>query len=125
MTSRSRIAFTAAAVLMLALAGLADEPTSSLKFLVLKDYNGKPVRSASVVLHPVDGSGKQKKNGFELKTDENGETGFDGVPYGKVRIQVLMPGFQTFGEDYEIKQPEQQITIRLKRPQKQYSIYDK
>ena len=125
MMSRLRIAFTLAAVLMLALAGSADEPLSNLKFLVLKDYNGKPIRSASVVLHPVDGSGKQKKNGFELKTNENGETNFDGVPYGKLRIQVLVPGFQTFGEDYEINQPEQQITIRLKRPQKQYSIYDK
>jgi hypothetical protein len=125
MMSRLRIAFTLAAVLMLALAGSADEPLSNLKFLVLKDYNGKPIRSASVVLHPVDGSGKQKKNGFELKTNENGETSFDGVPYGKLRIQVLVPGFQTFGEDYEINQPEQQITIRLKRPQKQYSIYDK
>src|SRR5581483_9331224 len=125
MTSRSRIAFTAAAVLMLALAGLADEPTSSLKFLVLKDYNGKPIRSASVVLHPVDGSGKQKKTGFELKTNEDGETGFDGVPYGKIRLQVLIAGFQPFGQDNDINQPEQQITIRLKRPQKQYSIYDK
>ena len=125
MMSRLRIALTLAAVLMFALAGFADEPLSNLKFLVLKDYNGKPIRSASVVLHPVDGSGKQKKNGFELKTNENGETSFDGVPYGKLRIQVLVPGFQTFGEDYEINQPEQQITIRLKRPQKQYSIYDK
>ena|SRR5689334_11332942 len=121
----SRLLFALAALLLFVSTGFADEPTSNLKFLVLKDYNGKPIRSASVVLHPVEGSGKQKKNGFELKTDENGETGFDGVPYGKVRIQVLMPGFQTFGEDYEIKQPEQQITIRLKRPQKQYSIYDK
>ena len=125
MMSRLRIAFTLAAVLLLALASFADEPLSNLKFLVLKDYNGKPIRSASVVLHPVDGRGKQKQNGFELKTNENGETSFDGVPYGKLRIQVLMPGFQTFGQDYEINQPEQQITIRLKRPQKQYSIYDK
>lgn len=125
MMGRLRIVFTVTVVLMLALAGLADEPLSNLKFLVLKDYNGKPIRSASVVLHPVDGRGKQKQNGFELKTNEDGETSFDGVPYGKLRVQVLMPGFQTFGGDYDINQPEQQITIRLKRPQKQYSIYDK
>lgn len=122
---RVRLIFVTGAVLLFAFAALADQPTSSLKFLVLKDYNGKPIRSASVVLHPVDGRGKQKNNGFEVKTNENGETSFNGVPYGKVRVQVLMPGFQTFGEDYEISRPEQQITIRLKRPQKQYSIYDK
>jgi hypothetical protein len=123
--NRARLLLVTAAVLLFAFAALADQPTSSLKFLVLKDYNGKPLRSASVVLHPVDGRGKQKNNGFEVKTNEDGETSFDGVPYGKVRVQVLMPGFQTFGQDYEINQPEQQITIRLKRPQKQYSIYDK
>ena len=39
-------------------------------------------------------------------------------------MQVLAPGFQTFGEDYEIAEAEQVITVRLKRPQKQYSIYD-
>ena len=123
--NRARILLVTTAVLLFAFAAVADQPTSSLKFLVLKDYNGKPIRSASVVLHPVDGRGKQKNNGFEVKTNEEGETSFDGVPYGKVRVQVLMPGFQTFGQDYEVNQPEQQITIRLKRPQKQYSIYDK
>jgi hypothetical protein len=113
-----------ATVLILAGSALADK-VSSLKFFVVKDYNGKPVRYASVILHPVSGHGKQGNSGFELKTDENGQTSFDGVPYGKVRIQVLMPGYQTYGEDYEINQPQQEFTIRLKRPQKQYSIYDK
>jgi Carboxypeptidase regulatory-like domain len=123
--SRSRLLLTVAAVLALALASVADDHIANLKFLVLKDSNGKPVRSASVVLHPVNGHGKQKNSGFELKTDENGQTSFDGVPYGKVRVQVLTPGFQTFGQDYDVNQPEQEITIKLKRPQKQYSIYDK
>jgi hypothetical protein len=112
------------ALLLLAGSAFADK-VSNLKFLVIKDYNGKPVRYASVILHPVSDHGKQGNSGFELKTDENGQTSFDGVPYGKIRIQVLMPGFQTFGEDYQVSQPQQEFTIRLKRPQKQYSIYDK
>jgi len=29
-----------------------EGPMSNLKFVVLKDYNGKPVRNAAVVLHP-------------------------------------------------------------------------
>ena len=124
MMRRSRIALLTAALLMLAGSAFADK-ASSLKFLVIKDYNGKPVRYASVILHPVSSNGKQGNSGFELKTDENGQTSFDGVPYGKIRIQVLMPGFQTFGGDYDINQPQQEFTIRLKRPQKQYSIYDK
>ncbi len=98
---------------------------SSLSFVVLKDDTGKPIRNASVILHPVGKHGKQARTGFELKTDPDGKTHFDGVPYGVLRIQVIAPGFQTFGDDYTIGQPSQEITIRLKRPQGQYSIYEK
>lgn len=105
-------------------AAWASESTAALSFLVLKDDNGKPVRNAAVVLHPVNAKGKQGRGGFELKTDSDGKTHFEGVPYGKMRVQVLAPGFQTFGEDYEIGEPARDITIRLKRPQQQYSIYD-
>jgi hypothetical protein len=82
------------------------------------------VRNAGVVMHPVKKDGTQSRGGLELKTDSEGRTSFDGVPYGKLRVQVLAPGFQTFGEDYEINQREMEITVRLKRPQKQYSIYE-
>ncbi len=98
---------------------------SSTSFVVLKDENGKPVRNAAVVLHPVGKHEKQEKSGFELKTDADGKTNFDGIPYGLLRVQVIAHGFQTFGNDYQINQPNQQITIRLRRPQNQYSIYDK
>src|SRR5208337_673744 len=60
---------------------------------------------------------------LELKTDADGKTSFDNVPYGRLRIQILASGFQTFGDDYEISQPKMSFTIRLKRPQGQYSIY--
>jgi hypothetical protein len=97
---------------------------SSLKFAVLKDDNGKPVRNAAVILHPVGGGGKQSKGGLELKTNAEGKTESDGVPYGMLRVQVIAPGFQTFGQDYTINQPQQEVVIRLKRPQGQYSIYE-
>ncbi len=98
--------------------------TSEMKFVVLKDDNGKPVRNASVILHPVGQNGKQGKGGFQLKTDAEGKAGTEGVPYGLIRIQVIAPGFQTFGDDYSVNQPEQNVVIRLKRPQDQYTIYD-
>jgi hypothetical protein len=114
-------------VIMMLTAGLvaaADQKTADLKFTVLKDENGKPVRNASVVLHPVDKDGKQGKGGFELKTDPEGQASFPAAPYGKLRVQVLARGYQTFGEDYEINQPSQEIVIKLKKPQGQYSIYE-
>jgi uncharacterized GH25 family protein len=101
-----------------------EEPLSSLSFLVIRDENGKPVRNAAVVMHPVGDNGKQERGGLELKTDPEGKASYDGVPYGKLRIQVLAPGFQTFGDDYDVGQPSMEITIKLKRPAGQYSIYE-
>jgi hypothetical protein len=98
-------------------------PMSDLRFVVVRDYNGKPVRNAAVVLHPVSRKGKQARGGMELKTDSEGRTNIDGIPYGPLRVQVLAPGFQTFGEDYEINKPELEITVKLKRPAGQYSSY--
>jgi hypothetical protein len=107
------------------LAAQDDEgPMASLRFVVIRESNGKPIRNAPVVLHPVNRKGKQERGGIELKTDLEGKTGFDGIPYGMLRVQVLARGFQTFGEDYDINKPEMEITIKLKRPQEQYSVYE-
>jgi len=100
-----------------------EDPTCKVEFLVIRDTNGKAVRAASVVLHPVNRKGKQARGGFELKTDNDGKTEFEGVPYGKMRVQVLAQGFQTYGEDYVIDQPGMTITVKLKRPVQQYSVY--
>ncbi|MFZ0704174.1 MAG: carboxypeptidase-like regulatory domain-containing protein [Candidatus Korobacteraceae bacterium] len=103
----------------------APETLANVHFTVVKDDNGKPVRNASVILHPVDKSGHQGGGGYQLKTSGEGEAGDDGVPYGKLRVQVIAPGFQTFGQDYDIDQPSMNIDIRLKRPTGQLTIYDK
>lgn len=102
----------------------AEDPTAILNFLVIKDDNGKPVRNAAVIMHPVSNSGKQSRGGVELKTDIDGKTSFDGIPYGKLRVQVLASGFQTFGEDYDVDKAKLDFVIKLKRPQGQYSIYE-
>lgn len=99
-------------------------PIANVNFVVVRDENGKPVRNAAVVMHPVDEDGDQQRSGVELKTDADGKANYEFTPYGKLRIQVLARGFQTYGEDYEIGQPEMEITIKLKRPAKQYSIYE-
>jgi|ERR1700736_4900683 hypothetical protein len=101
-----------------------DEPTAVVSFLVLKQDNGRPVRSAAVIMHPVNPRGKQGRGGLELKTDQEGKSSSEGIPYGKLRVQVLAQGFQTYGEDFEVNQPKVEITVKLKRPQGQYSIYE-
>jgi hypothetical protein len=99
-------------------------PTSWLNFVVLKDDNGKPVRNAAVIMHPVSPKGKQEQGGMELKTDVDGKADYNGIPYGTLRVQVLAQGFQTYGEDFSIDKPKVELTIKLKRPQHQFSIYD-
>lgn len=102
-----------------------EGPMSALRFVVVRDSDGKPVRNAEVVLHPVKRKGKQQAKGeIELKTDAEGRTNIDGIPYGPLRVQVLAPHFQTFGEDYEINKGEMEITVKLKRPGGQYSVYE-
>jgi len=98
-------------------------PTSWLNFVVVRDENGKPVRNAAVIMHPVSPKGKQEQGGMELKTDVDGKADYNGVPYGMLRVQVLAQGFQTYGQDYNIDQPKVALTIKMKRPQHQYSIY--
>ena len=118
------------AILMLALAaalpavaGDKDKPNAKLKVTVVKAENGKPVANAAVVLHPVDKKGRQERGGVELKTNQDGECSYIGLPYGKLRVQVIAHGLQTYGDDYEIDQPEKEITIKLNPPQGQVTIY--
>jgi hypothetical protein len=112
------------ALLLAAGAAFAQDDSALLNFVVLGDYNGKPLRNASVVMHPVRKDGKQGKGGLQIKTDAEGKASFDGAPYGKLRVQVLAPGFQTFGADYDIDKPTMEITVKMKRPAGQYSIYE-
>jgi hypothetical protein len=118
------VTIVAAASLGFAQKDKGDEPSSWLYFTIIKDDNGKPVRNASVVLHPVNAKGKQERGGMELKTSPEGKCDFDGVPYGVLRVQILAHGFQTYGEDFDIEKPKTEITIKLKRPQGQFSVYD-
>lgn len=97
-------------------------PTASVQFVVVNDAGGKPVRNAQVVLHPMNRKGKPTGE-LELKTDVEGKASIDGVPYGTVEVQVLAPGFQTYGADYEVKAAAVNITVKLKKPAGQYSTY--
>jgi Carboxypeptidase regulatory-like domain len=101
-----------------------EAKASDVTISVIRDTNGKPVRNAAVVLHPVNDDGKQDSGGINLKTDMEGKTAFQGLPYGKLRIQVIAHGFQTFGDDFDINQPQQVVVVKLKPPSGQFSIYD-
>jgi hypothetical protein len=99
-------------------------PTCKITVTVTKATNGKPVENAGVIFHPIK-NGKDEGN-MELKTNEEGKAVLDVVPVGDtVRLQIIASGFQTFGADYQIDQATKDIEVKLLRPGKQYSIYEK
>ena len=99
------------------------DSTAVLNMVVVKETNGKPVKNAEVVVHLLDKEGRLKQEGLELKTHEDGKADATGIPFGKVRVQVIARGYRTFGEDYVVSQPQMDITIKLQKPQDQFSIY--
>src|SRR5438552_3068547 len=70
---RLRFLLVFALVLASALAFAGDQKLSRIEFVVLRSANGKPVRNASIVIHPVNKKGKQGKGGMQLKTDPDGK----------------------------------------------------
>jgi hypothetical protein len=96
---------------------------ATLSFTVVRESSGKPVRNAEIVLHLLDKNGNQKQEGLELKSHEDGKAETGGVPYGKMRVQVIASGFRTYGEDFNIDKPTLEITVKLQKPKEQFSIY--
>jgi hypothetical protein len=123
----SRFVYAGLLMALLALAAGAEQKPQSrkavLNITVVKEANGKPVKNAEVILHPVDKGGSQKQEGLELKTHDDGKAGIAGIAYGKVRIQVIAQGYRTYGQDFVVNQPNMEITIKLEKPADQFSIY--
>jgi hypothetical protein len=100
-------------------------PTCKISVTVVKATDGKPVEDAAVVFHPVNKAGKDEGN-MELKTNEDGKAVLNVIPVGQtVRVQVVAEGYQTYGESYDLPDDSKDITIKLNRPGRQYSIYEK
>jgi hypothetical protein len=100
----------------------APPPSSRIEVTVLKADNGKPIESAAVIFHPIEGD--KDKGSMELKTNEDGKAIIDVIPVGDtVRLQVIANGYQTYGQDYKIDKEEMSMEVRMNRPGHQYSIY--
>ena len=121
------------AIACLALAGLtgsplaADPPMTRLQIEV-KNLNDKPVERASVMVKFIEGRsivkfGRKIKTNWELRTNQMGVAKIPPIPQGKILVQVIAKGYQTFGEYYDVDQEEQTIEVKLKPPQPQYSAH--
>ena len=115
-------------VMMTALAGAIFAAPMTKINIVVKNQSGKAVDRASVVVRFVEGHsviklGKAVRTTYELKTNEEGEAQIPSIPQGKIRIQVIAKGYQTFGEVFDITDEEKTVNIALNPPQQQYSAH--
>ena len=113
-------------VAALALFG-ADTPMTKLNIQV-KTQAGRPIDRASVIVRflgsrSVAKLGRHIRTEWELRTNQEGAADIPTIPQGKIRIQVIAHGYQTFGQDFEIEQEEKTIPITLNPPQQQYSAH--
>lgn len=106
---------------------LAADDTTRLKVEV-KTLGDKPIDRASVVVDFVEGRsvvklGKKNMTHWEIRTNQEGIAKLPMLPQGKVRIQVTAKNYQTFGQVYELDEPEKTLVIKLNPPQQQYSAH--
>jgi hypothetical protein len=96
--------------------------------IILKNQAGKPVEHASVVVRFVQGHsvvklGKAIRTTFELRSNQEGEAGIPAIPQGKILVQVIAKGYQTFGQTFDIAEEEKTLEITLNPPQQQYTAH--
>ena len=114
-------------LLLLALPGvvLADPPMTTIRIEV-KTYSDKPIDRASVIVKFVEGRdyaklGKKIQTSWQLKTNQEGLAKIPAVPQGKIQVQVIAKGYQTFGQVFEVNEAESTIEVKLNAPQPQVS----
>ena len=111
-----------------ALPVLADPPMTKIRVEVRKATTDKPVDRASVVVRFVEGRsvvklGKKIMTSYQMRTNQDGVASMPAIPQGKIQIQVIAKGFQTFGQIFDIGEEEKTVEIKLKDPQAQYSVH--
>jgi hypothetical protein len=106
---------------------LADPPMTKLRIEV-RNPGDRPVDRAGVIVRFVQGRsvakfGKKIRTHWELRTNQEGAVSVPPIPQGKILIQVIAKGYQTFGEYFEVSEEEKTIPIKLNSPQPQYSAH--
>jgi hypothetical protein len=106
---------------------LADKELTKLQIEV-KNLDGKPVDRASVIVRFVQGRSKAKlgkkiTTRWELRTNQMGMAKIPPIPQGKILVQVIAKGYQTYGVTHEVDEEEKTIEIKLNPPQGQYSAH--
>jgi len=105
----------------------ADEPMTKLRIQVTTQ-GGRPIDRASVIVRFVEGRsvaklGKKIRTSWEMKTNQEGVAKIPEIPQGKILVQVIAKGYQTFGQTFDVDQEEKTVEVKLNPPQAQYSAH--
>lgn len=100
----------------------AGEEELRLEVVVTAEETGKPIPGASVYVKYTEERflRKDKKEELTGKTNEEGRAVVPGVRAGKVLVQVVVKGWKTFGQQYEVAGPKQTVEIKLKPAKRWY-----
>jgi hypothetical protein len=100
----------------------SNSGTTRLTIVVTAGTNKKPVDNASVYVRFVETRIllKDKKIEMDLKTNLSGICHSPEIPRGKILVQIVAPGWKTFGRYYQVEQAERTIKINLDPPPKWY-----
>lgn len=96
--------------------------------IVVTNRNGKPVERADVVVRfggrSVVKFGKLVRTTWEMRSTQEGVADIPEMPKGKIRVQVIAKGYQTFGQTFDVAEDERTIEVKLNPPQAQYSSHE-
>ena len=117
------------AVLLAGLAAVAPAAPMT-KINIVAQESGRQARSttpasssASSQGHSVVKLGKAIRTTFELRSNQEGEARIPSIPQGKILVQVIAKGYQTFGQTFDVTEEEKTLEITLNPPQQQYTAH--
>lgn len=101
---------------------------TKLRIEVRRESTQKPVEQASVIVRFVKGRspvkfGAKVRTSYQLKTGLDGTASIPSIPQGKILIQIIAKGLQTFGGEFDVAEEERTIEIKLADPQPQVSAH--
>jgi hypothetical protein len=122
---RGLLVFFAVLLLTPALVSAAD--LTKIKIVVMTP-TGKPIDRASVIVsfagRSITKFGKLVRTSWEVRTSQEGSVDIPEMPKGKIRVQVIAKGYQTFGQTFDVSEDERTIDVKLNLPQAQYSVHE-
>ena len=114
-------------VAAIALPSRAGDPPMTKLRVEVRTYTDKPVERASVVIKFLEGFNvvkmKKRQTAWEIRTNQEGVAILPSIPQGKIGIQVIAKGYQTYGQTIEVNEEEKTVEVKLNAPQPQYSAH--